>query len=166
MASHLSCLVTLNFVIDGLEDDLTFYCISTDNEIIQYLKKILFGEVKWRSKYCSEIFYYVDFDDSSYLINSYDSVESNDRKSDKICLLSYNISENCNNNNNDNDIIYLISYDKYENGCSLGFSIGQFQLFQKIICPNSYHRLIDIYCTFSDLNVNNSNDVVINDLNS
>lgn len=149
MAFHNCCFVSINFVIDGLGEELKFRCISQDTETILYLKKILFGEVRLR-KYCSEIFK-VNFDTKTDHSNLNNWDVRNENNSDKVYVISYT---------NDKKVLHLLSYDSSDKFCTIGVSVEQIQLFKKIICPRSYYKVTDIYCTFRYLGVNDKNEVV------
>lgn len=152
MSSHPDCTASIYFVIEGLEEKFEIHCFTQCREMIKYLKKILLGEVRLRSKYCSQIFYCENSDGSHYPNNFNDLDVFDERNSDKIYLFSLATSEFDYPNT-----LYLISL---EDGCALGISLGQIQLLKKIICPKSNYRVADIYCEFRDIDVNDSNDVV------
>lgn len=152
MAFIPDCLIFINFVIEGLEETFKLYFTSTVEDFLPYLKKILFGKVRWRSKYCSDIFSYVNFDINRNIRKNL--VGYDGRNSDKIFLTPFDIDGNHHSNE-----LYFFLNDTFR---ILGTSDNQIQLFQKIISPKSNYIVADIYCTFSDINIYNISQMLDN----
>ncbi|KAB7494631.1 hypothetical protein Anas_11119, partial [Armadillidium nasatum] len=129
-AFHLDLEVSLCFVIDDTED-LKFYSRFKTEDLFKYLKKILTGEVRLKLQYCSDIFMYVDDAEDN---DVYDLVVREEHTSEKF---------------------YIIPHSKYEYGLTIGYYNGERKILKEIICSKCNYRILDIYCTFSAINVNN-----------
>ncbi|RXG54411.1 hypothetical protein Avbf_07918, partial [Armadillidium vulgare] len=114
----------LNFAIEHYED-LPFFIRYENDEIFSHLKKILSGDFRLRTKYCSEIFYYERDNDNNNNIQEYNLVVVED-----------------------NSKLYIIPCEKNVNGLLIGYYFGPKSFLDKLFYSKYNYRLIDIYCTF------------------
>ncbi|KAL7637304.1 UNVERIFIED_CONTAM: hypothetical protein RMT77_012029 [Armadillidium vulgare] len=114
--------IYLSFVIEN--HGVLKFCIYYNDLTILYLKKILSGEIRLKSRYCSEIFFYEDAGDNN---NRYDLVV-------------------CEENNHDR--LHVLPSKNYQNGHSIGPIFGRTRLLKEIASPNFKKKVVDIYCTF------------------
>ncbi|KAL7637306.1 UNVERIFIED_CONTAM: hypothetical protein RMT77_012031 [Armadillidium vulgare] len=112
--------IYLSFVIEN--HGILKIGIYYNDRTILYLKKILSGEIRLKSRYCSEIFVYEDAVDND---NIYD-------------LVVY--EEN-------NDRLYVLPMTK-KNSHRMGCFFERANFFEKITSQNFNNKVVDIYCTF------------------
>ncbi|KAL7637307.1 UNVERIFIED_CONTAM: hypothetical protein RMT77_012032 [Armadillidium vulgare] len=110
--------ISLSFEIDS-HGILNFSIYYSDRTIL-YLKKILSGEIRLKSRYCSEIFFYED-------------VGENETRYD---LVVY--EEN-------NDRLYVLPSTENQNSHRIGCIFGRAELLKKFTSKN---KVVDISCTF------------------
>ncbi|RXG51122.1 hypothetical protein Avbf_10759 [Armadillidium vulgare] len=135
MAFHLDLEVSLSFVIDNI-GDLKFYLRFNTKDLFKYLKKILTGEVRLKLQYCSDIFSYVGDAEGN---DVYDLVVREENTSEKF---------------------YIIPHSIYEYGLTIGYYNGEEKILKEIICSKCNYRILDVYCTFSAIKVNNLENVL------
>ncbi|KAL7637308.1 UNVERIFIED_CONTAM: hypothetical protein RMT77_012033 [Armadillidium vulgare] len=119
-------LVSLSFVIEN--HGLLVFGIHYNDPTILYLKKILSREIRLKSRYCSEIFFYEDAGDDNNLYDLVVYEENNDR-------------------------LHVLPSKKYQNGHSIGIICGRTRFLREITSPNFKKKIVDIYCTFQILNL-------------
>ncbi|KAB7494634.1 hypothetical protein Anas_11121 [Armadillidium nasatum] len=113
--------ISLSFVIEN--HGILKVGIYYSDRTIPYLKKILSGEIRLKSRYCSEIFVYEDDgdNDNRYVLVVYE--ENNDR-------------------------LYVLPMTQSQNGHRIGCIFERARIFKKIISPNFNNRVVDICCEF------------------
>ncbi|KAL7637309.1 UNVERIFIED_CONTAM: hypothetical protein RMT77_012034 [Armadillidium vulgare] len=113
--------IYLSFVIEN--HGILKFLIYNSNRTILYLKKILSGEIRLKSRYCSEISFYEGAGDN---YNPYD-------------LVVY--EEN-------NDRLYVLPRTENQNNHRIGYIFGRAEFLKRITSPNFNNKVVDIYCTF------------------
>ncbi|KAL7637305.1 UNVERIFIED_CONTAM: hypothetical protein RMT77_012030 [Armadillidium vulgare] len=119
----ISCFkhTALSFVIEN--HGILKVGIYYSDRTIPYLKKILSGEIRLKSRYCSEIFFYEGAVDND---NLYDLVVYEENNPDRLCFLPR--SEN-------------------QNSHRIGYIFKRAEFLKKITSPNFNIKVVDIYCT-------------------
>ncbi|RXG54410.1 hypothetical protein Avbf_07919, partial [Armadillidium vulgare] len=107
--------VGLRFVIENHK--VLSFGILYENYTIPYLKKILSGEIRLRSNYFSDIFFFENLDNRN---DFYDLVVYEEHNFDKL---------------------YIFPYNQNKKGHTIGYIYGQTRFLKEISCPYSNYKI-------------------------
>lgn len=118
---------SLVFEIEGLENKLSFSLVTGYNGILPFIQKIIFGEVRLKGKYCSEIFTYIDSD----FEEEPDLIMFEDYNSDKLYILP-------------------LSYN-YDGGFRIGSCMNGTVFLKHLLCSELPYKINDVYIQLSPI---------------
>ncbi|KAL7637311.1 UNVERIFIED_CONTAM: hypothetical protein RMT77_012036 [Armadillidium vulgare] len=120
--SFLDMDTYLLITIDGLEEKLEIL-LNTSDDLLPILQKIIYGEIKLKSKYLSEIFVYGE-EDSGENEEIMDLITFGEDSFDKI---------------------YIVPENSYVTGDLIGEFRGDRNFLKQIICSKCHYRINDLY---------------------